>query len=122
MMTPTRQNTLEQERAAFAWQEVGARPSSEYVNTAKAAPTLIMANGLMQTLAFLWSREGDRGKRLVRSVLGWLKRRNLVSSSDFSQALESLAGCGSAQYRRATEEAQEILRWIRQFADARKEG
>lgn len=46
--------SLDQQRAAYAWQCVQGCNSrnDDYTNLAKAAPALIMNNGLMQALAF----------------------------------------------------------------------
>lgn len=112
--------SLDQQRALYAWEKVGERPSRDYVNLAKGAPALIMANGLMQTLAFFQSKE-EHHKRLARHIIGWVGRRlGQNFGEDFGRAMEFLHGSASEQYMRATEEALEILRWIRQFASARQ--
>lgn len=124
--------TLEQERAAFAWenaQEAHAQGFGDpYTKLAKGAPALIMNNGLMQTLAFYahkadWDPKNNRYKKphfeiLNRHILGWLHGRNLVSAAAFAEAMSSLHQADSADYRRATEEAMALLKWIRQFAPA----
>lgn len=50
--------TLEQRRSATAWRfaQEGVARSDQYKDLAKAAPALIMNNGLLQTLAFLRTR------------------------------------------------------------------
>ncbi|MCK6556858.1 type III-B CRISPR module-associated protein Cmr5 [Candidatus Binatia bacterium] len=111
--------SLDQTRAAYAWQKVGERPDDRYVKLAKGAPALIMSNGLMQTLAFFQSKGGHH-ENLMRHVLEWLSTRaGQTFDTDFSKAMKYLHSTGSEQYMRATEEALEILRWIRQFAAAR---
>lgn len=121
--------SLEQKRAAYAWGCVQG-VSSEYVNLAKAAPSLIMSNGLMQTLAFFKSKDKDKDKdphaALLGHVLRWLIRPeaacSFLTSSDFSHAMAQLAApnVSSEQYLHATREALAILKWIRQFAAAVK--
>lgn len=112
--------SLDQQRAVYAWQKVGGRPDRDYVNLAKGAPALIMANGLMQTLAFFQAKEAHH-QLLARHIIGWVGQRlGQGFGDDFSKAMEFLHGSSSEQYMRATEEALEILRWIRQFAAARQ--
>ncbi len=137
---------LDQKRAAFAWQRVEdaaeklggdegkrAKAYESYKNLAKAAPALIMNNGLVQTLAFFWSKgnEHDPGKfrrdgpdhhdLLREDILAWLHGDQVAvpvpaSYRDAMSFLHSEAT--SEQYRLATEETMHLLRWLRQFADS----
>jgi len=110
--------SLDQERAAFAWKCALDGKSDKYVNLAKSAPALIMQNGLMQTLAFLEGKGKDEHKAIVRHIVEWLRDRQIVDRADFGAAMAQLHGGESDRYMRATDEALEILRWIRQFAPA----
>lgn len=112
--------TLDQERAEYAWKcAVRKRRDKEYENVSKAGPALIMSNGLMQTLAFYHQRKSDASLRLADDIREWLgKRCPGVPGEDFSAFMGSLHQCSSSQYMHATEEALEILRWIRHFATA----
>lgn len=112
--------SLDQERAEFAWEKVGSNPSGDYVNLAKAAPALIMQNGLMQTLAFYQGKGDKHHTDLANHIMSWLHRRGLVSAADFTGVMKALHGSDSASYMQATSEALEILRWIRQYATARQ--
>ena len=115
---------LEQQRAAHAWKcTVGCE--EKYANLAKSAPALIMNNGLMQTLAFYKSKGKGKGveeahNKLLEDVCLWLGQRDfaLKADSPFKGVMTFLHGSESAIYRRATEEALALLRWIRQFASA----
>ncbi len=123
--------TLDQKRAAYAWQRVIARQVNDklppgYTNSAKAMPALVMSNGLMATLAFFRQKD-EHGKNLVQDVLAWLKRdlhwsdQEVAAGNEaalFQGGMRKLTGLDSLSYMRATEEAFEILRWIRQFASA----
>jgi CRISPR-associated protein Cmr5 len=81
-----------------------------------------MNNGLMQTLAFYAYKDKDGQKAHHRvlngHLLGWLHQRGLVADQTFSAAMKDLHGAASADYRRATQEALDLLKWIRQFAPA----
>lgn len=109
--------TLEQQRAAYAWEQV-QNCEIDYTNLAKGAPALIMANGLMQSLAFYEFKGKKHHKKLNKHILGWLCKQKLVESEKFKDAMECLYDTSPAEYRRATQEALELLKWVRQFAPA----
>lgn len=119
-MNESKTRSLEQSRADYAWDKVKSLKSNqkEYKNLSKGAPALVMTNGLMQALAFYNSRGKPHATALSEHIQEWLSRSNLVIKSDFQTTMKDLAACDSVRYMRATEEALEILRWIRQFADA----
>ncbi len=112
--------TLEQQRAQYAWQQVldARAPGGEYTALVKAAPALIVNNGLMQALAFWQSRGKVQHRALLGQLLGWLQFRGLVSAADFASAMPALYAMPSADFRRATDEALALLRWLRQLAAA----
>lgn len=117
--------TLEQERAAYAWERAREGVSIDakaYVPLVKSAPALIMNNGLMQALAYYESKGNGDGKdphELVsRHVLQWLHKSGLVPAVDFDEAMGALHRSDSRTYRRATEEALAMLKWLRQLAGA----
>lgn len=115
--------TLEQQRAQFAWDcaKAGtADAGEEYRNLAKAAPALIMNNGLMQTLAFYEDKGKSHHKTLASHLRCWIMRRAGGNGQDpgFQPMMKVLLDAQPGQYRQATDEALLILRWIRQFAAA----
>lgn len=115
--------TLEQQRAQFAWdcaKEGTALASDEYRNLAKAAPALIMNNGLMQTLAFYQDKGKPHHMTLAGQLRRWIMKREGGNGQDpgFPLMMEALLRAQPDQYRRATDESLLILRWIRQFAAA----
>jgi len=112
--------SLEQQRAAYAWQCVQGC-NREYTGLAKAAPALIMTNGLMQTLAYYQGKGKDHHLVLSKHLCEWLKKRFPTSfaSSDYPAIMQSLFATSDSQlYRQVTEESLALLRWIRQFAAA----
>ncbi|BCW93612.1 MAG: hypothetical protein KatS3mg007_1506 [Thermoanaerobaculum sp.] len=109
--------SLDQKRAAFSWEKVHGK-SKEYVNLAKAAPALVMSNGLMQTLAFFQSKGEGHHKELLQHVLEWLYERKILKASNFNTAMKEFSEMSSEQYMAATQEALAILQWIRQLAAA----
>lgn len=110
---------LGQRRAAHAWKCVEQGCNSDYTNLAKSAPALIMSNGLMPTLAFYAAKKGDHHAKLLRHIMTWLTQRfSGIQQADFAGTIRFLHSAHSSDYRRATEESLELLRWIRQFAPA----
>jgi CRISPR-associated protein Cmr5 len=123
--------SVDQERARHAWQHTAVSKdlAKEFSDLASAAPALVMANGLMQTLAYLQDKSADKHKALLRGVLSWIGPRVLSSGDRFEDVMMALFGGDGKPgadhtdtYMRATEEALEILKWIRHFAKARAKG
>ena len=122
--------TLDQERAAYAWARVQAAKRTlkgsfeSYVNLAKAAPALIMQNGLMQTLAFYEGKSEQHHAALLEDIATWVcQRMRWPTSGDiYSIVMQGLHGFSGLDYMRATREALDVLKWIRQFAAAAHKG
>jgi CRISPR-associated protein Cmr5 len=128
--------TLDQKRAEYAWEQVSQtaqnRIITDYTREAKGAPVLIMGSGLMQTLAYLRTKDKPQHLALLGHLCRWLGLtlggtpitgqepfpRELAA--DFSNVMAALHAAPSSLYLRATDESLALLRWIRQFADARK--
>jgi CRISPR-associated protein Cmr5 len=119
--------TLDQKRAALAWgyatvsmQQYG----DEYKGLAKGAPALIMNSGLMPTLAF-YSGKGRAAQQLLDDLIRGLSQRlagSVLKAGQggqlFPKFMEMLQSGESQDYMRYTDEALELLKWIRQFVDA----
>lgn len=119
--------TLDQQRAALAWQYAKdgmTKCGKEYKGLAKGAPALIMNSGLMPTLAF-YNGKGKAAQHLlddlIRGMSNRLVKQNLHAGQGgvlFPQFMEMLQKCESQDYLRYTDEALELLKWVRQFVDA----
>ncbi|MGQ9859913.1 MAG: type III-B CRISPR module-associated protein Cmr5 [Thermodesulfobacteriota bacterium] len=114
-----------QRMAAYAWVKTKEALSKEFVQLAKGAPALVMANGLMQALAFWQSREKEGGTALVRTIADWILREAGMENKDssisqdlFGRVMRYLYESSSSDFARATRESLELLRWIKQFASA----
>ena len=119
--------TLDQQRAGLAWQYATAGMSlygKEYKGLAKGAPALIMNSGLMPTLAF-YNGKGKPAQQLLDDLIRGLYQRlagqKLQAGQGgllFPRFMEMLQKGESRDYLRYTDEALELLKWIRQFVDA----
>jgi len=113
--------TIEQERAEYAWKcvnEVKDEPfAGDYRNIAVKASSLILTNGLGQTLAFLRSKPDRKHfAELYRHLSQWLRERLNINRDD---ALEWIVNDADSQrYRLATMEALALLQWLKRFAEA----
>jgi CRISPR-associated protein Cmr5 len=115
---PMPTTSLDQQRAAYAWECVQGC-NGDYTNLAKAAPALIMNNGLMQALAFYQSKGKPHHLALNKHIREWLKARfpKQFSGDNYAEIMQGLFGCEDPHfYQQATDEALALLRWIRQFA------
>ena len=113
--------TLEQRRAAFAWNAVQGgecKNSGEYKSLVKGAPAFVMANGLMQALAFWNSKPQNHHEQLLLHLLEWLRKQQLLEQVDFVAAIRETHGMSAQRYRQATGEALAILKWLRLYASA----
>lgn len=119
--------TLDQQRAALAWGYATAsmaQHGKDYKNLAKGAPALIMNSGLMPTLAF-YNGKGGAHRQLLDDLIRGLSQRLHGKSLGagqggqlFSGFMQALQKFDSRDYLRTTDEALELLKWIRQFVDA----
>jgi CRISPR-associated protein Cmr5 len=119
--------TLDQQRAALAWGYASAgvqQHGRKYKNLAKGAPALIMNSGLMPTLAFYNSKDAEHRQLLddlIRGISQRLHGKALGAGQGgqlFSGFMQALQKADSRDYLRATDEALELLKWIRQFVSA----
>lgn len=125
MASGTSLGTLEQQRAAHAWDVVNAAASmpetdrKEFGTQAKKLPTRIMAAGLGQALAFLEAK--DYAQELRDALADWIHRRRPVPGEDPEQKrLVVRIIRGDADFLRyATAETLAYLQWLVRFADAR---
>ena len=119
--------TMEQKRAADAWQRCQGC-TSEYSNLAKGLPALIMNSGLMQVMAFLHEKGGktkqEHCKRLGEHLRAWLRGQfpKALPSEGFEPFMKALMHADPRTFQHITAEAFAWLRWVRQMAPAARAG
>ncbi len=114
--------SLEQRRARHAWQKAKAgvkAHGSDYVNTAKALPALIMNSGLMQVMAFCHDK-GGRHEKVAEHLRDWL-HITCGTPQEFVSFMEELMQSDATEFQRINTEAMAWLKWLRQMAAARDE-
>ena len=119
--------TLDQQRAALAWGYATAAMQTpfakKYKNLAKGAPALIMNSGLMPTLAFYKGKDPKKDpehEALLEDLLTGLSVRlkPMPQPKNFQEFMVHLHKCKPQEYLRMTDEALELLKWMRQFVNA----
>jgi CRISPR-associated protein Cmr5 len=122
----SRQQTMEQERAAAAWKDIGEVKKKakefgdKYKSLAQKMPSYILTNGLGQSLAFLNSKAKgnptDEHGLLYEHLSKWVRPQ--VDPSSSQPLLQWLLENDSHAYRRATTETLAFLTWLKRFAEA----
>lgn len=122
----TTHQTLDQQRAAHAWNEVQKVNNSkddkvkkEFGTQAKKLPTRILASGLGQALAFLFAKE--YAPALQSALSDWMLTRRKLNPGESDSRLLVRVIHGDADFQRyATAECLAYLQWLVRFADAQK--
>lgn len=114
--------TLDQQRAAAAWQTTEAAPvDKDYASLCSGAPVTILTNGLGPALAFFLAKAHSKQKneygRLADALAAWLLRDAAKKGPDLMLAITK---ADADTYRRYTNEALAYLNWLKRFADARR--
>ena len=109
---------LQQQRAAFALNQVKAVPVSEredFKRQAESFPAMIRMNGLGQAAAFYLSKGGAHD-RLYKLLSDWLAEpRQPYEGKDL---LKGITETDMHAYRLAQAEALLLLDWVKKFAKA----
>lgn len=118
--------TLEQERAAFAWEQIRllealgdkAKEAGMYI---RKVPAMTFSNGLGQTLAFLFGKaegvDSHPAFKVYQILADWLIRRRIYIGEP-ENLIKTIAEGDRYQYQLAQEEIWALLNWLKKFADA----
>jgi CRISPR-associated protein Cmr5 len=122
--------SLDQDRAKFAWEKIREvktkykESEDAYNSYVKKSPTLILTNGLGNTLAFFYSKFGSRPKlspderayKLLYDHLNeWCKNQKIVTDDILKWTVRDAS---SLDVFRITNEVMAILSWLKRFAEA----
>jgi len=127
---------LEKGRAEFAYRCVekaieifkdNSKKQKEYKSYTRKIPTMILSNGLGQTLAFVKakSEKGNAYDLIYSQLTEYMKSAHTVriqmpkEKNDF---VEWVISCDSSKYRYITQEILAFLNWLRRFAEGLIEG
>ena len=125
---------LEQGRAEFAYKCVKEalgnfddKKQGEYRSYSRKIPTMILTNGLGQTLAFAKAKaeNGNAYELLYNQITDYLKSENttrIKMPPDQNELVEWVISCESKEYRFITQELLAFLNWLKRFAEGMIEG
>lgn len=116
--------SLEQDRAAFAWDAVKVVKDKnfekDYKSLVKKVPVLIMTNGLGNTLGYLKSKGKKQHEELIKNIDGWTTKREFGGGDTLEWIIDGRTS--SFQVMQASREVLCMLNWLKRFATAELEG
>lgn len=122
---------LEQGRAEFAYnfvkranEELGNK-AKEYKSYSKKIPSMILTNGLGQTLAFVKAKSEKAYELLYEQMTEYLKSNSSVRiqmPSSEKDLVKWMISRNSSNYRYITQELIAFLSWLKRFAEGMIEG
>ena len=115
--------TKEQKRSAFALVQVekvfGIPVDKETANFVVGVPTMVLANGLGQTLAFLLYKQKGPHMKTFQVMKQWLETEEpaLKGKTDL-EFLQAVAAFDQAVYLQAQQETLALLQWLKRYVRA----
>lgn len=117
--------TLQQQRAKFAYdcvseikQQDNNKLKKEYKSLVRGFSSMILQNGLGQSLAFLKAKGEQHHNKLYEHINLWLRNKFASNNRDFDVLLRIINENASVEYRLYTKEALSFLTWLKKFVEA----
>jgi len=127
--------TLEQIRSKYAFEKIkevkGSNFEKEFSSLISKLASLILTNGLGNTLAFLFAKGKDQHLRAIYILSDWLINQSPLGSKKLQDLnaknvkekaqsiLENLVLKASVEeYMFYTEESLRLINWLRRYSDA----
>lgn len=133
--------TLEQKRSKYAFEQIlkvkGKKFEKEFSSLVSKLATLILTNGLGNTLAFLFAKGKDHHLQSVYIVVNWLINESPLGKKDLKDLNDKnveektqdilnrlVLNASVEEYIFYTEESLRLINWLRRYSDAllEKEG
>lgn len=120
--------TLAQDRSAFALKSVkdlrGDR--DKFAKFVSGMPAMILQNGLGQAMSFMLAKgtkdgrfqPADRHIEAFDMIAEWLKKREILASTEKERVVASLSQMNQSGYLQAQNEALALLEWVKRYANA----
>ncbi len=121
----TIRQTLEQQRAKQAWEDIETVKSDQqekYGTLARRLPAMMQMNGLGTSLAFLMAKgrgKSDDGHTLIFNHLSAWILSKIESTSKHKDLMVLVRNVETDVYRRATTEAIEYSIWLKRYVEAK---
>lgn len=99
--------------------------NTKYKTLVKKLPTLILTNGLIATLTFLFSKGNKEHNECLQEVRGWIDKdlkinndlKKRLENETYEELIEKLACLTSREYKFLTKEIINMSLWLKRFAD-----
>jgi CRISPR-associated protein Cmr5 len=126
-------NSKEQSRSRFALDSIEnltkntGEVKEDLANFIVGTPTMILQNGLGQTMAFLLSKckgakdPKDKHYFTYQAIAKWCKRQNEKISDEPHDFFSGISQMPQNQYLMLQEEALKMLQWLKRYARAFQE-
>jgi len=122
---------LEKGRAEFAYKCVekaieifkdNSKKQKEYKSYTRKIPSMILSNGLGQTLAFIKakSEKGNAYDLIYQQLTEYMKSEHtarIKMPQEKNDLIELVISCNSSTYRYITKEILAFLNWLKRFAE-----
>jgi len=110
--------TLSQQRAAKALELLGKIPigdnRKDFSQFCKSFPTMVLKNGLGQSLAFIKSKNDKKYDNMYTTLNDWLIEMKLVKEDTFRE----IHTMDSRKYMQIQAESIRFLEWIKRYENA----
>jgi CRISPR-associated protein Cmr5 len=124
--------TLEQKRSNYAFKCISEIKELKDISFEKNVSslisklgTLILTNGLGNTLAFLFAKGKDHHLEVIKIISNWLLKQGekYYTRDNVEDRIEEIMGelvldASVEQYMYYTEETLRLVNWLRRFSDA----
>lgn len=117
--------TIQQKRAAFALKQIeainGGKIDKELSQFIVGVPTMILTNGIGQTLAFLLAKKKDKMGKVFGMIKEWLEQQmpgQFPKRSDEIAFLKQFNQLSQSDYLEAQHECLRLFEWLKRYARA----
>jgi len=123
--------TLEQERSNYAFECISKIKGKNFEKDASSLiaklGTLILTNGLGNTLAFLFSKAKNHHLKIIVIISNWLYklegRKEEINEDNVQQKIKQIMNdfvldVDVEKYMYYTDETLRLINWLRRFSDA----
>lgn len=126
--------TLEQKRSKYAFEQInsikGKNYEKDFSSLVSKIGTLILTNGLGNTLSFLFAKGKDHHLKMVYILSNWLlnesefsKEKIKLNEDDIRRNIKEIMdnlviNVSTEEYIFYTEESLRLINWLRRFSDA----
>ncbi len=126
--------TLEQKRSKYAFEQIssikGKNYEKDFSSLVSKIGTLVLTNGLGNTLSFLFAKGKDHHLKMVYILSNWLlnesefsKEKIKLNKDDIRRNIKEIMDnlvikVSTEEYIFYTEESLRLINWLRRFSDA----